>query len=246
MHAFSAATHLEIRTVAAMHLQIRRHRLPHGPQRVRSRRWKHRTTVRHLVLGPRPHLQRLSGVPLREDEGAWQVRWKLPWTYACLRHRRLMVDRCPACGTRFQRGYSAEPFTAQRTVTMCRAHPTLARCAQDLADARASSISNSPRLLTAQARIDDILGGQPPSVAGTTIEPVEYFDTLRSLSALILKTAHPGDLGPRPRAARPRSKTTAANATSKRPTAASFEPAGSRAGVPRGLHRSSPSPRAQR
>ena len=35
-----------------------------------------------------------------EDRGAWQLAWKLPWSFACVRHRILLVDTCPRCGRR--------------------------------------------------------------------------------------------------------------------------------------------------
>ncbi|MFE9806809.1 TniQ family protein [Streptomyces sp. NPDC005548] len=35
---------------------------------------------------------------LRETEGRWQLSWRLPWSYACPRHDKLLLDRCPNCG----------------------------------------------------------------------------------------------------------------------------------------------------
>lgn len=35
---------------------------------------------------------------LRETEGRWQLSWRLPWTYACPRHDKLLIDCCPNCG----------------------------------------------------------------------------------------------------------------------------------------------------
>jgi len=31
---------------------------------------------------------------LREDNGRWQLQWRLPWTFACLRHHQLLADTC--------------------------------------------------------------------------------------------------------------------------------------------------------
>src|SRR6185312_14626304 len=64
------------------------------------------------------------------------------------------------------------------------------------------SVASSPRLLSAQTRIDEILDGGIPHVGGMSVPPYEYFDTLRSLCALILKTAQPVDFGSQPRASR--------------------------------------------
>lgn len=35
---------------------------------------------------------------LAASGGAWKLRWRLVWTFACLQHRCLLVDRCPRCG----------------------------------------------------------------------------------------------------------------------------------------------------
>ncbi|MFI7121862.1 TniQ family protein [Amycolatopsis sp. NPDC049868] len=35
---------------------------------------------------------------LTETGGRWQLRWRLGWSFACVRHRCLLVDRCPDCG----------------------------------------------------------------------------------------------------------------------------------------------------
>lgn len=35
---------------------------------------------------------------LTSNEGRWPLRWRLPWIFACLRHRVLLADQCPGCG----------------------------------------------------------------------------------------------------------------------------------------------------
>ena len=39
--------------------------------------------------------------------GSWLLRWRLMWTFACLRHRCLLADRCPHCGAVQRYGYRA-------------------------------------------------------------------------------------------------------------------------------------------
>ncbi|CDO30883.1 TniQ family protein [Mycolicibacterium porcinum] len=34
---------------------------------------------------------------LADTEGRWQLSWRLGWSFICLRHRCLLVDRCPGC-----------------------------------------------------------------------------------------------------------------------------------------------------
>lgn len=42
---------------------------------------------------------------LRETEGAWNLSWKLPWSFACVKHQALLHDHCPDCGQRPATGY---------------------------------------------------------------------------------------------------------------------------------------------
>jgi len=42
---------------------------------------------------------------LRESEGVWHLSWKLPWSFACIKHQALLHDHCPDCGQRPATGY---------------------------------------------------------------------------------------------------------------------------------------------
>src|SRR5438309_479081 len=35
---------------------------------------------------------------LRDTDGRWLLRWRLPWAFACPVHAHLLVDVCPGCG----------------------------------------------------------------------------------------------------------------------------------------------------
>jgi hypothetical protein len=37
---------------------------------------------------------------LAESEGIWKISWKLPWTFACMKHGSLLHDTCPDCAER--------------------------------------------------------------------------------------------------------------------------------------------------
>jgi len=41
---------------------------------------------------------------LQTDEGAWQIAWKLPWSFACVKHQCYLVPRCPSCKRRLASG----------------------------------------------------------------------------------------------------------------------------------------------
>ena len=57
-----------------------------------------RKVSRHL-LWERPRGSRFCPECLAGSGGRWPLTWRLGWSFACLTHRRLLADRCPACGS---------------------------------------------------------------------------------------------------------------------------------------------------
>ena len=47
----------------------------------------------------RPSTTRTCPDCLSHDEGFWRATWQMPWHFTCVQHRRLLLDRCPACRT---------------------------------------------------------------------------------------------------------------------------------------------------
>ncbi|WP_405018655.1 TniQ family protein [Kitasatospora sp. NBC_00070] len=95
---------------------------------------------------------------LHETGDRWQLRWRLPWSFACRQHSLLLLDTCPAC--------EARPLPASR-----HGHaPSLGRiqCTHPLGDSPAVSVPGGGAVIAAQARIDEILdAGDPESARGT-------------------------------------------------------------------------------
>ncbi|MBN3511535.1 TniQ family protein [Mycolicibacterium septicum] len=61
---------------------------------------------------------------LRETGGRWQLRWRLGWSFACVKHNCLLVDVCPECG-RHQR--STQYYRRSPSPAACRCgHPLVA------------------------------------------------------------------------------------------------------------------------
>ncbi|MER5743626.1 TniQ family protein [Streptomyces sp. NPDC002225] len=56
------------------------------------------------ALGHPPHWRMTAGSRfcppcLQEDRGRWQLAWRVPWTFVCLRHSVVLLDLCPRCAT---------------------------------------------------------------------------------------------------------------------------------------------------
>jgi hypothetical protein len=145
---------------------------------------------------------------LRQSGGAWQLAWKLPWSYSCVAHSCLLESVCPGCGQRAARGRadrSLSPAFHARKPALCRCANPLptglatkgrsgAPCGHDLAAVAPVSIANSERLLDYQQTINRLLALDKIDREHANATFLE----LRSLTAFVLYAAEPSDLGPLP------------------------------------------------
>jgi hypothetical protein len=140
---------------------------------------------------------------LRERSGAWRIEWKTAFAFVCPRHRRVLLSRCAACGTRpgLGRGErtSRDPLRsgaalAAEAVTCCRA-PLLEGgiCTADLADAAPGPVA-SAQVLDAQERLLTSLRGQWVELRGRGLAPREYVHAIGEVINLVLTCVEPGEL----------------------------------------------------
>lgn len=97
---------------------------------------------------------------LAETKGRWQVRWRLPWTFACSHHRRMLEDFCPSCGRRPRvRGNNlrlvATPTSCPELLLDGECDPGRGRptCGADLAHLAANRPSVDAELVAAQEAV---------------------------------------------------------------------------------------------
>ena len=101
---------------------------------------------------------------LRQSGGRWQLAWRLGWTFACVTHRCLLADTCPACGVvprirplpSFvvpQPGHCGNAPTGERPVRRRRAD----RCAADLTGVCVAELAVGHPVLIAQQMIDSVI-----------------------------------------------------------------------------------------
>ncbi len=139
---------------------------------------------------------------LRERSGAWSLLWKLPWSFACVKHQVILVDRCPDCGRRPRAGYQdnrlSPPFYGKipRPLLCNNVLPTgIARhgqasagCCCDLS--RLAALPADAEVLEAQAFLDAELQS---AIGGRSAEGKQFFDEMRSICALALYCAEAED-----------------------------------------------------
>ena len=132
---------------------------------------------------------------LEESGGIWLNRWKLPWSFACVRHGVMLIDACPHCGRRPRAGRSIglhPPFLEHIPEPMrCNnAYGTKASPKGRESRPCGCSFVNLPVVpatmgtLAAQRTIDDALDKMTETSPEGTKDT--FFDELRSLCALIL------------------------------------------------------------
>ncbi|MFE1957457.1 TniQ family protein [Streptomyces sp. NPDC059479] len=130
---------------------------------------------------------------LREQDGRWQVRWRLPWSFACVRHRTLLAHACPACGRRTRHGR----VTLYRAIPPHQCSRSLERsgsfCQADLTLTPTTPISGGSPVLAAQEWINDLLSQVESGQPDGHLEPRVVFDDLRALAGWTLRGARPGD-----------------------------------------------------
>lgn len=145
---------------------------------------------------------------LKEDSGAWQLKWKLPWSFVCVRHGTYLETHCHQCDKRAGRGKSDRSLTPHFVKHKARPgfcnnpqpkgqakHGVAAEpCNAALFDVKPSSASTY--LVTLQRRIDQVLDGQPGHIAGEEVSSDAFIKTLRSLCALVLYGAEMDSIVP--------------------------------------------------
>jgi len=146
---------------------------------------------------------------LKEDQ-AWRLAWKVPFSFACARHGVLLNDTCPRCARRsgnIREDLGGVPsYVAQkRRPGFCMNPPATGvadvgrssqPCGQDLGAVPRLDLRDAPRLLGTQRHLNGIMESGVDSNSG--LLALEYFQALRSLCALMLYVAEPGDLGELP------------------------------------------------
>lgn len=151
---------------------------------------------------------------LKESRGAWQLSWKLPWSYCCVRHHCLLNQFCPYCNQRAgggrRDGWSTPVFHARVPRPGHCGNPLPkgqavrgqggAPCGGFLGDAPATDVGDFPELMAAQERINQML--RPYTTPNRKNAVASFFDEMRSLTALLLYSADADDFGPMPEQSR--------------------------------------------
>jgi hypothetical protein len=108
---------------------------------------------------------RLCPECLADTGGRWQIAWRLNWTFACVKHGRLLVDKCPQCGgLQRHQPHSTLRVPAPKRCARTRQMPPSDEwtpCLADLSNAAAPALGDVQAVVQAQRHIDRLLDAQP-------------------------------------------------------------------------------------
>ena len=147
-----------------------------------------------------------------KEEGAWKLRWKLPWSYACAKHQLLLVGLCPGCGKRAECGRSDRSLTPTfmsrvpqpgrcgnpQPAGIAKKGRAAVPCGYELSTSPQIDLSDAPHLLKIQEQIDSVLLSFPEQGLSERLVTRTFLEEMRSIVALILFCAYASDLGDLP------------------------------------------------
>lgn len=150
----------------------------------------------------RPRYSRFCPHCLADDDGRWQLRWRLGYSMACLTHRCLLLDACPACAKPQRDRVFPGELHPRPGRCGCRAADgngrLAARCGADLSAAATLTMDADHPTLHAQHAIDTALDSGAADIGIYREHPVAVSDFLTDLKALGTRALSSAALGALP------------------------------------------------
>lgn len=129
---------------------------------------------------------------LAEDAGAWQLAWRLTWSFVCTRHDCLLLDCCDRCGRvpRVGRGISDPPLPTFCDSAFTGPYGSVWTCQRDLAHVPVLRVPSTSPLLTTQNWLNWIIESDDISPQ----EVARLLDDLKLLAGRALRVLTADDL----------------------------------------------------
>ncbi len=120
------------------------------------------------------------------ETGTWDLRWRLPWSFACLRHGTVLVGTCPSCRSSIGRARATgSHFASRRMPIRSRVCGSGGSCVQPLAGITALPLPADGEILRAQMFLEDALRDGTVSLTRHRVEPATLLSELRAMVALL-------------------------------------------------------------
>lgn len=138
-----------------------------------------------------------------ERDGAWRMRWRLPWSFCCPRHGCLLLTHCPGCSQRLHLHHKQSMLPPFRRIVPRRGvcdnppprgrsrHGSFEPCLHDLTPLRTADVSC---LIEVQRRLHQVVNGAVVTVGGTFVESLQFLRDVRCLLELVMSGTDPDEL----------------------------------------------------
>ncbi|WP_435238463.1 TniQ family protein [Streptomyces sp. YPW6] len=147
-----------------------------------------RRFVNRRVLWGRGGGSRFCPDCLAESDGRWMLSWRLGWSFACLRHHRLLADCCPNCGRvprlRPRSGRVIPKLGHCGNAPSTQSGSFTSGCGLDLTQAYTLRLSTGHPVTAAQALITDIIDTGSATFGAFAFAPQPAAGALSDIRAL--------------------------------------------------------------
>ena len=130
-----------------------------------------------------------------EDDAAWRLHWRFPWSFCCPRHGCLLVAHCPGCSRRTHLNRYSSMHAPYHSIIpqpgRCENPPPRGRgglhrpcpCPFDLTSIESPDMS---QIVDAQRALHQIIDDEPGTVGGSRVPSVSFLRDLRLVAELVL------------------------------------------------------------
>lgn len=129
---------------------------------------------------------------LKEDIGAWQLAWRLTWSFVCTRHQCLLLDLCDHCNRvpRVGRGISDPPLASSCDNAIKGPYGSVWTCRRDLAQAPLIRVPPTSPLLDTQTWLNSVINATDMSAGNVG----RLLNDIKLLAGRALRVMTAGDL----------------------------------------------------
>lgn len=138
-----------------------------------------------------------------QEDAAWRLHWRFPWSFCCPRHECLLIAFCPGCEQRThlhnKNGMQSPYGSIVPRPGRCENPPPPGRRRIGLAqpcgfDLTGISPPDAAEVVPAQRKLLGLLDGAPGGVAGSPVAPLQFLRDLRCVAEIVFHGAAVEDI----------------------------------------------------
>jgi TniQ len=131
------------------------------------------------LLNPYPQRLKICPMCMKEHQRI-RLAWQTTWAFACLRHKTMLIDSCPACHKPIASQRKTSEIEVTRGTCQNRSGQEI-DCSQQLNLLPVFSLEHYPQILRAQHRLEVALQGKPCQLLKKTVQPTAYLHAIHQM-----------------------------------------------------------------